>query len=153
MTMRAKKLLAFLTCAVPISLNAQNASLSIEARTADSLLSAQNYERAFDAFDALTRRHHIAQTGCDLLFGPVRQQLSRHVAARKPALLVLGNLPRRGVERLLVGSTVEHMLVRAHCDILVVPRPALSRQKVQVERPPAASAALMHVNEHARELT
>src|SRR4029078_6123747 len=48
--------LALACCAAPIALAAQNPTLAIEAKTADSLLSAQSYARAFDAFDALTRR-------------------------------------------------------------------------------------------------
>jgi tetratricopeptide (TPR) repeat protein len=49
-------ILALTCCAAPLILAAQNPSLATEAKTADSLMSAQNYDRAFDAFEALTRR-------------------------------------------------------------------------------------------------
>lgn len=54
--MRATTLLVLTCCAAPVRLAAQNPSLATASKTADSLLSAQSYERAFDAFDALTRR-------------------------------------------------------------------------------------------------
>jgi len=54
--MRDKTVLGILCCAVPLALGAQAAPLASEAKTADSLLSAQNYDRAFSAFEALARR-------------------------------------------------------------------------------------------------
>ena len=56
MTIRATRRLAIVCCAVPAILAAQNPRPSAEAKTADSLLAAKNFERAFDAFDALIRR-------------------------------------------------------------------------------------------------
>jgi tetratricopeptide (TPR) repeat protein len=56
MPIRARKLLTIVCCAVPTLLGAQNPPPSAEAKTADSLLAAKNFERAFDAFAALTRR-------------------------------------------------------------------------------------------------
>jgi tetratricopeptide (TPR) repeat protein len=49
-------LLGTLSCAVPVLLCAQNAKRSADAKAADSLLAAQSFERAFAAFDSLTRR-------------------------------------------------------------------------------------------------
>lgn len=54
--MRSTIVLALACCAAPVALRGQNPNLATEAKTADSLLSAKSYERAFDAFDALTRR-------------------------------------------------------------------------------------------------
>ena len=52
--MRIRIVLVLFCSALPVAVRAQ--SLASEAKTADSLLSARSYERAFDAFDALTRR-------------------------------------------------------------------------------------------------
>ena len=54
--MRDKIVLSLICCVAPFILDAQASPLASEAKTADSLLSAQNYERAFGAFEALTRR-------------------------------------------------------------------------------------------------
>jgi tetratricopeptide (TPR) repeat protein len=47
-------------CAMPAILGAQATSLAAEAKTADSLMTAGNYSRAYSAFDALTRRDSTA---------------------------------------------------------------------------------------------
>jgi tetratricopeptide (TPR) repeat protein len=55
--MLAKSILVTVTFAsTPLVLGAQAANPSAEMKTADSLLTAKNYERAFAAYDALTRR-------------------------------------------------------------------------------------------------
>ena len=54
--MRAKPLSLVLCCVASTTIAAQNPALGADAKAADSLLSAKNYERAFDAFEALTRR-------------------------------------------------------------------------------------------------
>jgi universal stress protein E len=99
-------------------------------------------EQYREAFEVLMRRHRISSADSDLLFGPVREQLRKHVAARKPALVILGTLHRRGVERLFLGSTVEHRLVRMHCDVLVVPRSAPAKRRVPASRADAPIPSL-----------
>lgn len=54
--MRQKIAHGIICCIAPIVLSAQTSPLTSEERTADSLLSARSYERAFDAFEGLTRR-------------------------------------------------------------------------------------------------
>lgn len=62
--------------------------------------------------------------GSDVVEGsPVREIVRR--AAELPAdLLVLGTHGRSGFERLFMGSVTEHVLVKAPCPVLTVPRRA-----------------------------
>lgn len=58
--------------------------------------------------------------------GDVRDELMHILAEEKADLLVMGTHGRRGVERLLIGSTTESMLRRSPTPVLTVsvPRPA-----------------------------
>lgn len=55
-----------------------------------------------------------------LLQGELHQQVPRICDEQKIDLLIMGNVRRGALERLLVGSSAERVLDRVHCDLMVV---------------------------------
>jgi universal stress protein E len=74
-----------------------------------------------EAFDALLATHGIAPAQGTMLEGAVADTLVQ--AARDGAidLLVIGTMRRRGLKRILMGSTAERLCAHASCDLLAVP--------------------------------
>jgi universal stress protein E len=73
------------------------------------------------ALDTLLARHGLGAESAEMLYGPPAEVLWEAAALFDPDVLVVGSLRRRGLDRLLMGSTVERLIVHAPCDILAVP--------------------------------
>lgn len=74
-----------------------------------------------DALDALMRAQGLPGDRAMVLYGPPAFSLLDALETDRPDLLVVGTLRRHGLERLLLGSTVERLIGEAPCDILAVP--------------------------------
>lgn len=75
------------------------------------------------AFASLLERHGLTPSRGELLFGDPGDALIDEVAEEHTDILVVGVVRRRGLDRMLMGSTAEHLVARAPCDILAVPNP------------------------------
>ena len=78
------------------------------------------------ALDALMLRHHLANDQAVVLYGPAAYSILDAMEGAQPDLLVVGTLRRHGLDRLLMGSTVERLIGEAPCDVLAVPAEAAS---------------------------
>lgn len=76
------------------------------------------------ALSALLARHGLGTESAEVLYGPPAEVLTEATALFGPDVLVVGSLRRRGLDRLLMGSTVERLVGHANCDILAVPAQA-----------------------------
>jgi nucleotide-binding universal stress UspA family protein len=56
--------------------------------------------------------------------GNPASEIPRYAADGRADLIVMGTHGRSGFQRLLLGSVTEHVLVKAHCPVLTVPRGA-----------------------------
>lgn len=85
------------------------------------------------ALDTLLARHRLGTDHAVVLYGPAAYSVLDALEGFQPELLVVGNVRRRGLDRLLMGSTVERLIGEAPCDILAVPatvsvHPAIPRE-------------------------
>lgn len=78
------------------------------------------------ALDALMSRHHLANDQAVMLYGPAAYSILDAMEGDQPDLLVVGTLRRHGLDRLLMGSTVERLIGETPCDVLAVPAEAAS---------------------------
>jgi universal stress protein E len=88
-------------------------------------------ERALDEFAAA---HKVPPVHRHLLAGPPALTLPALVARLDADLLVLGTVHRRGLERLIIGSTAERVLQHADCDILAVKPAAFAERLVALRK-------------------
>jgi len=75
--------------------------------------------------EALRRGAGIAAERCHRLRGETVPALQHFVEAQQPDLLVMGSHYRKGLERMLLGSTAEQLLLQLRCDLLLVKPQAL----------------------------
>lgn len=75
------------------------------------------------SFEALADRLEVPEDCRHRPQGPVDQALARYVRRSHTDLLVLGSAYRSGFSRLLLGSTVEDVLMQVGCDVLLVRPP------------------------------
>lgn len=84
------------------------------------------------ALDVLLERHGLTEHDSVILYGPPAYTLLDTLEGYRAELLVVGTIRRRGVERLLMGSTVERLIGETPCDLIAVPAsrstPARSRR-------------------------
>lgn len=85
-------------------------------------LPANGFEEEFAALlDGIdTRRHAIATS---VRHGPAMHEIIEAAHARLPDLIVLGTEGRRGIDRMLMGSTAHEVLEHLPSDILLVRAP------------------------------
>lgn len=76
-----------------------------------------------EAFAALLVRHEVPDSHGELLFGRPCQALIDAATSAETDVLVVGVMRRRGLDRMLIGSTAERLIARAPCDVLAVPHP------------------------------
>ena len=72
-------------------------------------------------FDALLARHRMTAHDAVILFGPPATTMLDALVDDRADVLVVGTIRRRGLDRLLIGSTVERLVGEAPCDIFAVP--------------------------------
>ncbi|TDU31656.1 universal stress protein E [Panacagrimonas perspica] len=90
---------------------------------------SQSYEELYDRlrkehrqqFDALLKRHAMTNDDAVVLFGPAAPTLLDALEDYQADALVVGTIRRRGIDRLLMGSTVERLIGEAPCDLVAVP--------------------------------
>lgn len=73
------------------------------------------------ALTALLQRQGLGEHDAVVLFGPPVPALLEAIEDNRPDVLVVGTIRRRGIDRLLMGSTVERLVGQAPCDIIAVP--------------------------------
>ena len=90
---------------------------------------SQSYEELYDElrkehrrlFDALLKRHRMTADDAVILFGPPATTMLDALEGYRADVLVVGTIRRRGIDRFLMGSTVERLIGDAPCDIFAVP--------------------------------
>jgi universal stress protein E len=95
-------------------------------------------ERALRGF---ARTHGVAATQCHLLAGPPAQSLPALVDRLDADLLVIGTVQRRGLERLIIGSTAERIVEHADCDILAVKPAGFTERLIELRNAKRTIAA------------
>lgn len=92
---------------------------------------------------AFAAAHDVPPAHRHLLAGPPAFALPALVARLDADLLVLGTVQRRGLERLVIGSTAERIVQHADCDILAIKPAGFAARLVELRRqrspPPAPS--------------
>lgn len=76
-------------------------------------------EQVHDLAETLNQRYDIASGAC-VVSGSVVTEITRELQARNTSLLVCGSKGQSMVRHLLLGSTVQRMLSRMTCPLLVV---------------------------------
>lgn len=84
-----------------------------------------------DALRALMTRHGLPVECAEMLYGVPTFCLLDAMSAAPPDLLIVGTLRRHGLDRLLMGSTVERLIGAAPCDVLAVPVSAVAVAQAQ----------------------
>lgn len=79
-----------------------------------------------NALRALMAKHALPVDCAQLLYGVPTFCLLDALADARPDLLIVGTLRRHGLDRLLMGSTVEQLIGEAPCDVLAVPVSAVA---------------------------
>jgi universal stress protein E len=90
-------------------------------------------ERALNEFAGA---QGVAPRQRHLLGGPPAQSLPALVERLDADLLVLGTVQRRGLERLIIGSTAERILQHAGCDILAVKPAGFAERLMELRNRP-----------------
>lgn len=72
---------------------------------------------------ALTSDFHVPAENVHLETGSVSEVLCRLARQRGIDIMAMGAISRRGLKRMLIGSTAEEVLERLPCDLLVVKSP------------------------------
>lgn len=72
-------------------------------------------------YDVLRLAAGVGRECCDQQSGQTVRELEAYVHAQCIDLVVAGATQRRSLARLVLGSTAEDLLVRLHCDVLLVP--------------------------------
>lgn len=75
------------------------------------------------AFTRLADRAGVRREARHLAIGPVNEVLESVQRRTRAAVVVMGAISRRGLQRLFIGNTAERMLDHLACDILVVKPP------------------------------
>ncbi|HEX5046315.1 MAG TPA: universal stress protein [Gammaproteobacteria bacterium] len=75
------------------------------------------------ALDRFLATHAVPRANVHLLQGLTHECLLRAAAEQKADFLIMGAIARRGVSKLLVGSTASRMLDRVPCDLVIVKTP------------------------------
>lgn len=78
-------------------------------------------EQHHQSLNELLARRGMPGDATMILHGPPAITILDALEDFRPELLVLGTLRRRGISRLLLGSTVERLIGEAPCDIVSVP--------------------------------
>lgn len=86
----------------------------------DPKIEQQHRARAQRALERTTAAAGIGAGQLHLVSGLPTEVLAEAAHRRRIDLLVMGAVSRRGLGRLFIGSTAEHVLDRLHCDVLVV---------------------------------
>lgn len=90
----------------------------------DGMLVADAYEslRATreERFNEFAAKHGVDPQHKHFFDGPAASTISDFADTTAADVVVLGAVYRDGLERLMLGSTVERLLGRLHCDVLVV---------------------------------
>ncbi len=84
---------------------------------------ALHEKRVRKAFQSLTARAGIKPAARHLISGPVQLALEAAVRDSRASIVVMGAISRRGLQRLFIGNTAEHMLGHLECDVLIVKPP------------------------------
>lgn len=92
---------------------------SLNARQLAAIRQQAAQEHA-QAFAALCERAGLPPAARHHLSGPPLQALPAFVTEAGIDLLVIGSIYRRGLSRLLLGSTAEELLGRVPCDLLLI---------------------------------
>ena len=71
--------------------------------------------------DALMRGHGLNPDDALIVHGPVANSLLRALDDHRADVVVVGVIRRHGLERLLMGSTVERLMGHMPCDLIAVP--------------------------------
>ncbi|MCU0758414.1 MAG: universal stress protein [Steroidobacteraceae bacterium] len=87
------------------------------------------------AFERVASRAGVETAARHLVAGPVPAALEAVTRRTRAAILVMGAVSRRGLQRLFIGNTAERVLGQVSCDVLVVKGPGFR------SRVPARSAA------------
>ena len=82
----------------------------------DKKIQAQHREK----LDALADANHLDADHVHQLPGKTRETLPAFARAYKVDIVVMGAVARRGLKRMVIGSTVERVLDHLPCDILIV---------------------------------
>lgn len=77
-----------------------------------------------EALFALLQRHALPADAATILYGPAAPALLDTLDSYRPELLIVGTVRRHGLDRALLGSTVERLVGDAPCDVLAVPAQA-----------------------------
>lgn len=86
------------------------------------------------ALDRLLAEQGLPADSGTMLYGPTAFSILDALETFQPDVLVVGTLRRHGLDRLLMGSTVERLIGEAPCDIVAVPANA---QSAAESEPPA----------------
>jgi universal stress protein E len=90
------------------------------------------------SFERLASRAGVPHAARHLVAGPVPAALEVAVRRSRAAVVVMGAVSRRGLQRLFIGNTAERVLGQLACDVLVVKPPGF-RSRVPLRsaaRPP-----------------
>lgn len=83
----------------------------------------QERQAKFDELTALTSDYRLAAANIHLATGSVTEVLCRIARECEIDIMAMGAISRRGLKRLLIGSTAESVLEQLPCDMLVVKSP------------------------------
>ncbi|HLZ09944.1 MAG TPA: universal stress protein [Chloroflexota bacterium] len=84
--------------------------------------------QSVDALAARARQAGIADVDVRVLEGSPTNMLVEAIVETRADLVVVGSHGRNAIQRLLIGSTSEHLIRHAPCPVLVI-RPSPPRQK------------------------
>lgn len=93
------------------------------------------------ALEALIQKQRLAADAGVILYGPPAFSILDALEAFRADVLVVGTLRRHGLDRLLLGSTVERLIGEAPCDILAVPAPERTGRAANRGEPALAAAS------------
>lgn len=88
-------------------------------------------------FDDITARYGFPTHRKHLLSGAVEQELPQLAKELNAAIVVMGAVSRKRLERLFIGATAERSLERLPCDLLIV-KPAWVRESMHLQVTDAA---------------